>query len=401
MGVEVVGAETVRESDGLALSCRNALPRRRRSARPPLALSQALRGRAAAGARGPTPCVARRAPCSTRRRRRARLPRADRAGPRCPPPRRRGAAARRRPGRQHPADRQRRGAPRGGGQLMLRTMMKSKIHRATVTQADLHYVGSVTVDEDLLDAADLLPGELVHIVDVTNGARLETYTIAGARGSGVLGINGAAARLVHPGDLVILIAYAQLDDAEARTFRPHVVFVDAANAVTGTGTTPPRRLPAAVWSVATPSLGSLPGVSLPQRLAAPVPGWSTLRRRRRHRVRHRRADRRAAAARLGVRGLGHGGHQGHPHRRVHAVGAGRHRRGARPRRHPRPAPARHARRGRRALRRGGGAGARHRGPGRGARADRARHRLRPDRRRRAVADPGGRPPPRPDRARRR
>ena len=83
---------------------------------------------------------------------------------------------------------------------MLRTMMKSKIHRATVTQADLHYVGSVTVDEDLLDAADLLPGELVHIVDVTNGARLETYTIAGERGSGVIGINGAAARLVHPGD---------------------------------------------------------------------------------------------------------------------------------------------------------------------------------------------------------
>ncbi len=82
---------------------------------------------------------------------------------------------------------------------MLRTMMKSKIHRATVTQADLHYVGSVTVDEDLLDAADLLPGELVHIVDITNGARLETYTIAGERGSGVIGINGAAARLVHPG----------------------------------------------------------------------------------------------------------------------------------------------------------------------------------------------------------
>ena len=101
-------------------------------------------------------------------------------------------------------------------QLMLRTMMKSKIHRATVTQADLHYVGSVTVDEDLLDAADLLSGELVHIVDVTNGARLETYTIAGERGSGVIGINGAAARLVHPGDTVILIAYGQMETAEAR-----------------------------------------------------------------------------------------------------------------------------------------------------------------------------------------
>ena len=121
---------------------------------------------------------------------------------------------------------------------MFRTMMKSKIHRATVTQADLHYVGSVTVDEDLLDAADLLPGELVHIVDVTNGARLETYTIAGPRGSGVLGINGAAAHLVHPGDLVILIAYGQMTDDEARAYRPRVVFVDADNRITGTGHDP-------------------------------------------------------------------------------------------------------------------------------------------------------------------
>ena len=119
---------------------------------------------------------------------------------------------------------------------MFRTMMKSKIHRATVTEADLHYVGSVTVDADLLDAADLLPGELVHIVDVTNGARLETYTIAGERGSGVIGINGAAAHLVHPGDVVILIAYAQLEDAEARVFEPSVVFVDADNRVVDIGT---------------------------------------------------------------------------------------------------------------------------------------------------------------------
>ena len=118
---------------------------------------------------------------------------------------------------------------------MLRTMLKSKIHRATVTQADLHYVGSVTIDQDLLDAADLLPGELVHIVDIDNGNRLETYTIAGERGTGIIGINGAAARLVHPGDLVILIAYAQLDDAEARTYRPRVVFVDADNRVTHLG----------------------------------------------------------------------------------------------------------------------------------------------------------------------
>ena len=126
---------------------------------------------------------------------------------------------------------------------MLRMMMKSKIHRATVTQADLHYVGSVTVDEDLLDAADLLPGELVHIVDITNGARLETYTIAGERGSGIIGINGAAARLVQPGDLVILIAYGQMDDAEARSFSPHVVFVDADNRVVATGADPAEALP--------------------------------------------------------------------------------------------------------------------------------------------------------------
>ncbi|GGD13950.1 aspartate 1-decarboxylase [Nocardioides daphniae] len=121
---------------------------------------------------------------------------------------------------------------------MLRTMMKSKIHRATVTQADLHYVGSVTVDEDLLEASDILPGELVHIVDIDNGARLETYTIAGERGSGVIGINGAAARLVHPGDLVILIAYGQMETAEAKAFEPKVVFVDKDNKIMGTSADP-------------------------------------------------------------------------------------------------------------------------------------------------------------------
>ena len=126
---------------------------------------------------------------------------------------------------------------------MHRTMLKSKIHRATVTQADLHYVGSVTVDEDLMDAADLLAGEQVAVVDVTNGARLETYVIAGARGSGVIGINGAAARLVHSGDLVILIAYGQMDDAEARRHLPRVVFVDADNRVVGTGHDPAQALP--------------------------------------------------------------------------------------------------------------------------------------------------------------
>ncbi|GLJ68949.1 aspartate 1-decarboxylase [Nocardioides luteus] len=114
-------------------------------------------------------------------------------------------------------------------------MMTGKIHRATVTQADLHYVGSVTVDADLLDAADILPGELVSIVDITNGARLETYTIAGERGSGVLGINGAAAHLVHPGDLVILIAYAQMTTEEAKAFEPHVVHVDADNHIIALG----------------------------------------------------------------------------------------------------------------------------------------------------------------------
>jgi aspartate 1-decarboxylase len=112
---------------------------------------------------------------------------------------------------------------------MFRTMLKSKIHRATVTQADLHYVGSVTIDADLMEAADLLEGEQVTIVDIDNGARLVTYAITGGRGTGVIEINGAAAHLIHPGDLVILIAYATVDDAEARSHRPRVVFVDAAN----------------------------------------------------------------------------------------------------------------------------------------------------------------------------
>ncbi|MBF6165183.1 MULTISPECIES: aspartate 1-decarboxylase [Nocardia] len=136
---------------------------------------------------------------------------------------------------------------------MLRTMMKSKIHRATVTHADLHYVGSVTVDQDLLDAADLLEGEQVCIVDIDNGARLETYVIAGERGSGVIGINGAAAHLVHPGDLVILIAYGQLNEQEIAEYDPKVVFVDERNrpvelgsdpahAPEGSGLTSPRSL---------------------------------------------------------------------------------------------------------------------------------------------------------------
>jgi len=116
-----------------------------------------------------------------------------------------------------------------------RIMMKSKIHRATVTQADLDYVGSVTLDAALMDAADLLEGEQVAIVDITNGARIETYVIPGPRGSGVIGINGAAAHLVHPGDLVILMSYAVMDDAEARALKPRVVHVDEHNRIVKLG----------------------------------------------------------------------------------------------------------------------------------------------------------------------
>lgn len=131
---------------------------------------------------------------------------------------------------------------------MLRTMFTGKIHRATVTHADLHYVGSVTVDLDLLDAADILPGELVSIVDVTNGSRLETYTIAGERGSGVIGINGAAAHLVDVGDTVILIAYGQMTTEEARTFVPKVVHVDADNRIVALGSDPAEALTSGVES---------------------------------------------------------------------------------------------------------------------------------------------------------
>jgi aspartate 1-decarboxylase len=117
----------------------------------------------------------------------------------------------------------------------MRIMMKSKIHRATVTQADLHYVGSVTLDAALMEAADLLEGEQVSIVDITNGARIETYVIPGPRGSGVIGINGAAAHLVHPNDLVIIMSYAVLDDAEARSLKPRVVHVDEKNRIVKLG----------------------------------------------------------------------------------------------------------------------------------------------------------------------
>src|SRR5207342_1105124 len=112
---------------------------------------------------------------------------------------------------------------------MTRTMLKSKIHRARVTDSDLHYVGSITIDPDLLDAADILEHEQVAVVDVNNGARFETYTIAGERGSGEMKVNGAAARLVHHGDTIIVISYAQYSREEMEHYEPRVVHVDACN----------------------------------------------------------------------------------------------------------------------------------------------------------------------------
>jgi aspartate 1-decarboxylase len=122
-------------------------------------------------------------------------------------------------------------------------MLKSKIHRCTVTQADLHYVGSVTIDEDLMDAADLYPGEQVAIVDINNGARLETYVIAGPRGTGVIGINGAAARLVAPGDHRVADDDREVAEAECKSLKPKVVFVDADNRITGGSADPADALP--------------------------------------------------------------------------------------------------------------------------------------------------------------
>jgi aspartate 1-decarboxylase len=126
---------------------------------------------------------------------------------------------------------------------MMRIMMKSKIHRATVTQADLDYVGSVTLDVALMEAADLLEGEQVAIVDITNGARIETYVIPGERGSGVIGINGAAAHLVHPDDLVIIMSYALVTDAEASALEPRVVHVDEKNRIVKLGSDPAEPVP--------------------------------------------------------------------------------------------------------------------------------------------------------------
>ncbi|QAY74892.1 aspartate 1-decarboxylase [Agromyces protaetiae] len=131
-------------------------------------------------------------------------------------------------------------------------MLKSKIHRATVTHADLHYVGSITIDHDLLEAADILPGELVSVVNIANGARFDTYTIAGERGSGVIGVNGAAARLVAVGDLVIVISWASVESADASEFAPRIVHVDRANGIVSVGADPAEAHAAVAGEVLAP-----------------------------------------------------------------------------------------------------------------------------------------------------
>jgi aspartate 1-decarboxylase len=114
---------------------------------------------------------------------------------------------------------------------MFRTMMKAKIHRATVTEANLNYVGSVTIDKEILEAVDILPNEKVQIVNNNNGARLETYVIEGERGSGVICLNGAAARLVQPGDTVIIISYAMMSDEEAKQHKPRIAIMGEQNRI--------------------------------------------------------------------------------------------------------------------------------------------------------------------------
>ncbi|MGG3280959.1 aspartate 1-decarboxylase [Paenibacillus solani] len=114
---------------------------------------------------------------------------------------------------------------------MFREMHKSKIHRAVVTEANLNYVGSITIDQDILDASNILENEKVQVVNLNNGSRLETYVISGPRGSGIVCLNGAAARLVQPGDLVIIISYAMMEESVARTYRPHVVILDEHNRI--------------------------------------------------------------------------------------------------------------------------------------------------------------------------
>ena len=128
---------------------------------------------------------------------------------------------------------------------MQRTLLGGKIHRATVTQADLHYVGSITIDKTLMDAADLVEGEQVQVVDIDNGARLVTYAIEREAGSGVIGINGAAARLVSVGDLLIIMSFKQVDEAERATYTPRVAHVDGRNRLIDVGSDPSAPVPGA------------------------------------------------------------------------------------------------------------------------------------------------------------
>lgn len=129
---------------------------------------------------------------------------------------------------------------------MLRMMLGGKVHRATVTQSDVNYVGSITIDQDLMRAADILEGEQVDVLDITNGARLTTYAITGAGGSGVVGINGAAAHLIRPGDLVIIMSFHALDEREIGGYVPRVVHVDERNGIVELGNDPAQPVPGAV-----------------------------------------------------------------------------------------------------------------------------------------------------------
>lgn len=133
---------------------------------------------------------------------------------------------------------------------MQRTLLGGKIHRATVTQADLHYVGSITIDADLMAAADIIEGEQVHVVDITNGARIVTYAITGAPGSCVLGINGAAAHLISPGDLVIVMSFQNVDENRRHAHRPKVVHVDSRNRIVALGSDPAEPVPGALDQMA-------------------------------------------------------------------------------------------------------------------------------------------------------
>jgi aspartate 1-decarboxylase len=133
---------------------------------------------------------------------------------------------------------------------MQRTLLGGKIHRATVTQADLHYVGSITIDAELMTSADIVDGEQVHVVDVTTGARLITYAITGAAGSGVIGINGAAAHLVSPGNLVIIMSFLHVDETNRASHAAKVVHVDSANRIVALSSDPAQPVPGAINQMA-------------------------------------------------------------------------------------------------------------------------------------------------------